>query len=103
VRLLPPAQYIAHQEKRRVLVGVVGAAGAGKSYLCALLAGLLNHASLFPALEGEGGGEDGGGRGGEARAAVLSMDAYHLRNEILEVKGLKHLKGKEARRMLCRF
>lgn len=94
VRLLFPTQYTAHQEKRRVLVGVVGAAGAGKSYLCALLAGLLNHPVLFPSTEGGG--------GGETRVAVLSMDAYHLRNEVLEAKGLKHLKGKKARRLLCR-
>jgi len=84
-------------------VGVVGAAGAGKSFLCALLAALLNHTfasasppSLFSDLEGKG------GRGGVERregpgprVGVLSMDAYHLRNEVLEASNLKHLKGKD--------
>ena len=35
--------------------------------------------------------------------AVLSMDAYHIRNEVLEAKGLKQSKGNKRWRFLCLF
>lgn len=78
VAACPPGQ--------RVLVGVVGAAGAGKSYLCALLAAVL--CRLADCAEEEE--EEGEGW----RAVMLSMDAYHLPNAELEARGIKHLKGR---------
>lgn len=54
----------------RVLVGIAGPPGAGKSTLAAALASRLG-----------------------AKAAVLPMDGYHLDNALLEERGLLHRKG----------
>lgn len=67
---------------RRVVFGVVGAAGAGKSHLCALLAALLCRV------------------GGGPMAVTVSMDAYHLPNAELEALGVMHLKGKSSGRSM---
>ena len=58
------------KQKRRFLVGIVGAPGAGKSTLAQKLAETL----------GEG-------------AAVVPMDGYHLDNVILAARGLLEQKG----------
>lgn len=79
----------ASPQGRRVLVGVVGAAGAGKSYLCALLAAVL---CRLADCEEEAAVQEGGTADGW-RAVTLSMDAYHLPNAELEARGIKHLKG----------
>lgn len=72
---------------RRVVVGVVGAAGAGKSYLCALLALLL--CRLAEQEEKH-----------EEMAVTVSMDAYHLPNAELEALGAMHLKGRGGRQSI---
>ena len=83
----------ASPQGQRVLVGVVGAAGAGKSYLCALLAAVL---CRLADCEEEAAMQEGATADGW-RAVTLSMDAYHLPNAELEARGIKHLKGMRAR------
>ncbi len=68
---------------------MVGAAGAGKSYLCALLAALLCRLSEQEEQEQEQEGE-----AGPWAAVTVSMDAYHFPNAELDARGLKHLKGR---------
>ena len=60
--------------RRRVILGIAGAAASGKSTLSALLAKVLR-ALAVP-------------------AAVLSMDAYHLPNAELSARGLRAAKGR---------
>ena len=66
--------------RRRIVVGVVGGAGAGKSTLCALLS-----SSLDAALEAREEGE---------ASAVVSMDGYHLTNAVLKSRNLASEKGR---------
>ena len=61
----------------RILVGVSGPAGSGKTTLAALLAALFNAAP-----------------GALPPAACLSMDAYHMPNSWLARHGLKPFKGR---------
>src|SRR6056297_1743983 len=87
---LPDSPSPARRQGKRIVVGVIGAAGAGKSYLCAFLVALLKSKVLFPSQGGEGRGEEGEEGGG---VAVLSMDAYHYPNDYLDAHGLRPLKG----------
>lgn len=59
---------------RRVLLGIVGAPGAGKSTLAEALVAHLNRAD-------------------PGRAAVLAMDGYHFDDMVLEAQGLLARKG----------
>jgi pantothenate kinase len=72
-RLMRDAIDLRRKLNRRILYGIAGGPGAGKSTLAAHLAGLLNAA-------------------GE-HAAVLPMDGFHMRHAKLEHLGLASRKG----------
>jgi pantothenate kinase len=59
----------------RHLVGITGCPAAGKSTLALSLAREVNHIA------------------GAEIAAVVPMDGFHLPNDILESRGIRHLKG----------
>jgi pantothenate kinase len=67
---------------RRVLVGIVGAPGSGKSTVTSQLVDALNH------------GSDGSSRGdGTGGAVAVPMDGFHLANAELVRLGLRDRKG----------
>lgn len=68
------AAHIRQLDGPRNLIAIVGAPGAGKSHLAEELAEALNaHAP--------------------GSAAILPMDGFHLSNEELDARGLRHVKG----------
>ena len=69
-------------DRRRVVVGMVGAPGSGKSTVTA---------ALVDALNGRSGGSGGGGAAGGAVA--VPMDGFHLANAELVRLGLRDRKG----------
>jgi pantothenate kinase len=60
---------------RRYMLGITGIPAAGKSTLAALLVGAINAKS------------------GADSAGLLPMDGFHLPNDLLEARGIRHLKG----------
>jgi pantothenate kinase len=59
----------------RIIVGIAGAPGSGKSTMAAALAETLAR------------------RDGADRVALLPMDGFHLDNDVLSARGLLHVKG----------
>ena len=90
---------------KRVLVGVAGAGGSGKSTLAAVLHRLLcllflrdlsppSHDSSHSCLASASPASTSTSTDSlSPPVAVIGMDGYHLRNEVLEERGLRPFKG----------
>lgn len=65
----------ARESGARVLVAIAGAPASGKSTLAEALVAAIR------------------ARDGDAAAAVVPMDGFHLDNEELDARGLRHVKG----------
>ena len=82
----------------RILVGIAGSPGSGKTTLATALVARLN-AVLVDASSAEDAGADavtadgGSAAGGGARAVHLPMDGFHLANSTLDRLGLRDRKG----------